>query len=1193
MAVRFVIGRAGSGKTQRCFDAIVEHLRRAPLGKPIFWLLPRQATFVAERRLTCESGLPGFVRARVLSFDQLIQHVLEESGGAAVPEVTPLGRHLIIGHLLRENRAKLRFFSQVARHASLAASLASMIDEIEHAGHDSDTLSGAVRALEKDGRSELPVDTSHLSDKLRDLHLIYSAYTAFLGQDRLDPRRRLQLALAAVAKSPSLRGASVYVDDFTEFTQDELRVLASIGKVAGEVEINFAMDPGSPVLAGGARGFAELPLFARAAGAETLGEMSLFHRLERLLDRVRKAMSEVGIEPQVERLRQSHRMGNDTLRILERHLFDARAPGHEADPTALRLVEAPDRRAEVEAAAAQIRSLLMEGFRLRDVAVLVRQLDGYDALISATFTEHGIAHFMDRRRTMAHHPLLQAVRAVAQLASGGWPHDAMMTLLKSGLSGLANDDVDGLENYVLEHQIRGDGWASPTPWQRMLRGRSEDQPDDETPDDAAVRRVDEARRSVVDALRPLVALIASAETRAVRELAGALFETIEKLGTPRVLAGWIEAARAESDHEAAAVHEQAWTEVVSLFQQMVELLGDKELPFDEFREVLEAGLESFDLAVAPPTVDQVLVGQADRTRAGPVRAMLLLGVHEGLFPHAAHDRSLLSDAERSELQRRGLETPPGGQRKLLDEALLAYSAMTRASERLYLSRPLSDDGGRLLPPSPFWRAVLRLFPRAEVRSVPRDRSQHPDLVVTPRHLLTSLMSWARRQAGAERSDNTPSSEAGPGGQLPWPGLYHWLSTYPPCGDALDNLRCRAWKALGYDNRAWLRADLATALYPKELQVRAWQLESFAACPFQHFARSVLRLTPRLEEIDDEPDISRAFHSILEQLVRNMLSRRRSWPQLDAAAAQALIDSYKAEVLHKLGLESSVESPRGHYIMERVRNALMEVVRAQRLAAERGAFVPVRAGIRFGGRAGVAPLRLPLGNGRELQLLGEIDRVDLLSSKTSALLLDYRVRAEHLDLGRAILGLSLRLVTQLLVLRSNAPQIVGPENAANMRPAGALSVRLHRSFGSVKHPEEAPPPESEDFALRVKPRGVFDAAILQDLDPEIQPGETSDVVAAHVKLDRGISAARSDAVSAEQLEALLDTIEAVIADIGRRILAGDISVSPYRIGRKSPCTSCDFRDVCRFDAELNGYRFLEVPDRSEALRRCVEGGKDAG
>src|SRR6266545_8187489 len=136
MSIRFVIGRAGTGKTQHCFRAIVEAMKQDPLGPPIYWILPKQATFSAERELTCNSGLKGFCRCRIVSFDQLARDVLEECRGGAVPEVTGLGRQMLLGFLLRKLQPKLKFFSGVAHQPGLAARLDATFTEFDRCGKD-------------------------------------------------------------------------------------------------------------------------------------------------------------------------------------------------------------------------------------------------------------------------------------------------------------------------------------------------------------------------------------------------------------------------------------------------------------------------------------------------------------------------------------------------------------------------------------------------------------------------------------------------------------------------------------------------------------------------------------------------------------------------------------------------------------------------------------------------------------------------------------------------------------------------------------------------------------------------------------------------------------------------------------------------------------------------------------------------
>src|SRR5688500_20197951 len=107
---------------------------------------------MTERALTCAAGLAGFVRARVVSFELLGEEVLAACGGAAVPEVTPLGRQLVLGHLLRKHQAELQFFAQSARHSGLAAKLDATLAEVEKCGRGSSCLAEVHGQLGPEGQ---------------------------------------------------------------------------------------------------------------------------------------------------------------------------------------------------------------------------------------------------------------------------------------------------------------------------------------------------------------------------------------------------------------------------------------------------------------------------------------------------------------------------------------------------------------------------------------------------------------------------------------------------------------------------------------------------------------------------------------------------------------------------------------------------------------------------------------------------------------------------------------------------------------------------------------------------------------------------------------------------------------------------------------------------------------------------------
>ena len=58
------------------------------------------------------------------------------------------------------------------------------------------------------------------------------------------------------------------------------------------------------------------------------------------------------------------------------------------------------------------------------------------------------------------------------------------------------------------------------------------------------------------------------------------------------------------------------------------------------------------------------------------------------------------------------------------------------------------------------------------------------------------------------------------------------------------MRFRAWKALCYSNDAKLSPEIAGKLFASPLHASVTRIESFATCPFKHFAQYGLKLPPR-------------------------------------------------------------------------------------------------------------------------------------------------------------------------------------------------------------------------------------------------------------------------------------------------------------------------------------------------------------
>ncbi len=1168
--VRLLIGRAGSGKTWRMRQGVLAALRDGPLGPPIFWITPRQATFVAERELTAASG--GYCRARVVSFDDLTRLILAEDGGHETPQVTELGRQMIIGHLLRQNESSLQFYSSVARHTGLARQLEATFDELERCGHGLEQLDALLNDLTDADPAD--VEGRALVNKVADLRLIYGAYIEHLGRERLDPHRRLMQVVETIEESRLLRGARLCVDDFFAFTSPQLRLLSAAARVCERIEIALTLDPDHPAIGDPHR----LP-----------DALDPFFRTAEAYRRVHFAMTEAKVEiaPPLKLAGSRRLAGSAALSRLERE-FDGSGPRGEASAAqvepgeAIQLLEAPDRRGEVEQAARCIRRLTASGVRWRQIVVLARNLDDYAPFIDSVFRSHNIAAFVDQRRTAEHHPLLELTRSALRLVRGDWPHESMMALLKTGMAALNAGESDELENYVLKHRIHGSRWADVRPWnwRRLAMLENDEAAVDPGPEHVGLRRIDAIRRRVIDALSPLVAALGPSACDgeadggpvrlAVHAFVAELYGLFERLGTRKTLTAWMRRAVADGDLEQRGEHEQVWVQLMDLLDQLLDVFPSESMTLDEFIDVLESGLERFDLALVPPSLDQVLIGQADRTRVpDDVRVTIVLGLSEGQFPSIGRENTILGDDDRRCMRQHQLDIEPDAQRRLLDEHFLGYLAFTRASEKLILTRAITDAKGRPTVPSTLWQRLVELWPAAA--PLPLDAASLPpaETIETLGQLVRCLMQWARRR-GADTG--LPTSQA----TGPWDQLYQWISGP---GRELPIVQT-AWPAMRYANLAELLPDIIRELFDKPLRATAERLETFVACPFQHFARHTLALRGREESTISSLDLSGIYHRILAALLRRSMREGIPLDQLDAQRAAAWVDELVKEIGGAVRGEVMLTDARNRYLLGRIKRNVEMVITTQVAAARRGTFRPAAIGAHFGEEDSDLPgLRVQTQSGKQVVLEGHIDRIDVTPDRGGLTVLDYRMGDRKLALADVYHGLSLGLLTSLLAAASGASRLLG----APSEPAGTFFVPLKRPLADEKHPDKAIRPDDPRFDLQDKPRGIFDGKYFSSLDAQIAPGVFSDVVQARINRDGSLgSLHNSQAAKTGDFQTILRFTASKLAEVAQRLMDGDIRVHPYRRGNVSPCSTCAFRTVCRFEPAINGYRFIEPVNAEDAL-----------
>jgi len=1133
MTVQFILGRSGTGKTAYCIQAIAEALLSGG-DHPLILLVPEQATYQAERAILADPRIAGYHRLYVLSFDRLLFLLLGKN--TARPALSQLGRQMLIQRLLRANRDRLRLLNLSAGWTGLARQVAAAVGELHTYAQGPEDIQQIVAALRSDQHHQ------RTARKFEELAQILTDYLQRIEGRFIDPDLQLLHACSAVGQARWLKGAEIWIDGFATFTPAELAVLIELLKTASKAYIALCLDP------------ARIDLAAPENPAPT----SLFYPTERtycqLLQRIRQAKLELA-EPI--RLTDPVRFRSAALTHIEAHLFEPTPPKRCADQ-AVRIVVAPTQRAEVQFVARQIQHLVRQNnYRYRDIAVIAPELDSYRHYICAYFEDYRIPFFIDKPKPLDEHPAAQLISSALCAVIGGFTDRDVFAYLKNDLVPVDRRDVDLLESYCQAFGIRGDDWLCSEPWRFAA-------PDDEEFDQ---KRIDQIRLEVVRPLRRLKEALypTAATTRelSAREFTQILFDFLDELQLHQSLSRWIQQAQQRRDFATAEAHQQFYSRLLAIFDEMVEVFADQTLSPEDYLAVLSSAFSQMNLALIPPTLDQVLVGSIERSRHPELKAVFLVGATQRNFPVPLPVQSLLTDEDRTAAQAAGIQLAPGTAERLAERQYLAYIAMTRASELLTITYPAIDSKSTALTPSQFVVELQNLF---------EDLHQQPAAAFeaatgwpySSLELLESLCSALGKDPPPQDPDRIAGSSV--------------LSAL--CRDPqLEPIGTFATSAINYDNKARLDRQLARQLFEQPLPCSATRLSTFAGCPYHYFARYVLELKPSRRFKLQPLDLGDFYHRILNGFLQQLNETGLDWSSVS--------DEQLLHYLHQQIEELQINDPfisnfvrrsrHNAFIITDAARTLEDFVRAIARMIRRGRFRPVQSEVGFGrvedARHNLGPIHLDLTDGYRLSLDGRIDRIDSaeLDGCKAIVVFDYKMRGTKFDWTKFYYGLDLQLPIYLLAVQKAAAQL-------SAIPVGAFYLPIIPSLEDT--PLTRLGQRLDAFAYKAS--GLFDGRVAKALDSEAS--QHSAFYNFYVTKDGAPygNYARSGALRPDDFSNVLAFTQRKIISLARRILSGTIDIHPYKLGSKGPCSRCYYKPLCRFDWQINQYNPLPSLGKSTIL-----------
>ncbi|HEY8188590.1 MAG TPA: PD-(D/E)XK nuclease family protein, partial [Pyrinomonadaceae bacterium] len=1038
----------------------------------------------------------GFVR-------HLISTAVDDSNGNYFPprlpidgDELPLKRSLISQVLLRlKAEGKLRAIASLANREGCINTITTLIGEIQRAGKTPSEFSEIVSSRAQDssldgiinhkiaeslsvsdpgqGRSRL---LHPQIDFDQDVALVYSTYADLLEENKLteddaDGLRAIQILrgdLAGHAHLPWLKDVRLLVlDGFFDFTPAQGEMLKLLIPQIPEVLVNLNKDNRNPEI------FTPFN--------DTISQLSSIADFD-----IRYSPSSLITPGALLPLRE--RLFNPSLanQQLTDDLSEEVAVNGASE---ILYFDCTDRETEIRAIAKEIKRLvLIEDYKLSDIALVVRERASYAETITRVMREESLPCSLDRRITVAAIPaaraalkLLGILDELARDESRILKMPPLADQIKSGYFRLPQEDLDALakdfekkfadllfegeavdaDRLERRRRVFGIGrWDADTlenviayvggelrltDWVDRCRKLIEQLPgaeatkellnidsaepvsdDDEAqmedaetlqPEDKQVEKKRRPQRDVHPAVIAWAMLVVSrfaARIQAVSreaeplELRAAIMKLLDQFQFSRQVRGPVRHTD-DDDLPSAILDLHALEGLRRAFLTAIKSIQLTQPPSTENKSLVSL-TSIIDEVRRCLNSQTVMLGSAERgglrvleatdVRGLRFRAVFVAGLVEGGFPLSASRDWIYPHEERERLKRYGLTLEDISPNSLLKEEHYFYQAACRATERLYLTRPLMLQGDTETVASYYIDELRRAI--APAKLVKRD-------VVRPDYdgmRLREASSAKEVAISLVRQEQHHLNNVAREGLRPHPQISRLLALARNdrlvSESALDRIaieRERSGDSFGpYDGQI-TDPDLLALIKKKfgpDFVHSASGLGTFGNCAYRFFAQRVLKLEPRGEAALDLQalDAGKLLHDILRRFFEHHRGER-----LDPVKRPELTKELLEIADEVFNLHEKVVPPLNKQVWKldrEIRKIILEQVLVYELELQEktaaAGVTPSRFELAFGGMKSAArdpdsteePLQLARSTlvGEEtIKISGQIDRVDIAQDKT--------------------------------------------------------------------------------------------------------------------------------------------------------------------------------------------------------------------
>lgn len=1111
MGLQIIYGRAGTGKSEYCYREIAKKIKEK---NKILIITPEQFSFTAEKKLMEAIDTQAVLNAEVVTFSRMAYRVINEIGGSTVTNLSKCGKAMLIYSILTQNKQNLKFLGKTDENVDMAE---TAITEFKKHGIRPEQLQ---EQIEKQ-------DDIYLKNKLQDMYTIYTNFENQISGKYIDETDLLTILAENIDKTDMFKDNIVYIDEFAGFTSQEYEIIKKLMQIAKQVVITICTD---------------------ALESKKNADTDIFYSNQITVNKILETAKKSEVRIEEIKLDETYRFKNSELKHLEKNLYENRYEKYEKEVKNIKLFLAKNQYSEIEEVAKQILKLVRdENLRYKDISIITKNIENYSSLARAIFEKYEIPIFIDENRDLNQNIIIQYVLAILEIFNKNWSYEAVFNYVKTGFSGIDEDDIFKLEKYCLKWGIKQNKWKK-----EFTYGKSEEK------DVAEIERLEQIRKDIVE---PLIQLKKKMdENKTAENISKQLYQFLLEQNINEKIARKINELKQLGKIDLANEYISSIQTIIEILDEIVLVFKDDKITLDKYAQILKVGFKNSSLTKIPGTQDQVIMGDVERSRSHKVKVIFIIGLNDGIFPSVHKDEGFLNDSDREILKENGIELAKGTIDKLYEDNFNIYKAFTTAEEKLYLLYSSSDMQGKALRPSMLITKIKKIYPELKEESDILERKSEILNKTTTYEELINNISKLKEQDNIEKI---------------WYYIYNYYKQDTEWQEKLQ----QSLRGLKYTNIPEnIEKENIDKLYGNTLTTSISKLERYRSCPFSYYLQYGLKIKPQEELKMQTLNTGTFIHEVIDEFFEYVKNGQKELEDITDEELSEIINKIIDEKLEQAKNYIFTSTAKYRALVARLKRIIKKALKYIIETIVQSRFTVLGTELEFGEKGKYKPIRLTLDDGKKVEIIGKIDRIDTAQGEDGKYLriIDYKSSVKNIDLNEVYAGLQIQLLTYLDAACREE----------DLMPAGILYFSmLEQIIKADRRMEQEEIEEKIRANFRMKGLILADVKVVKLHDKNLEKG-ASNLVPAYIDKEGNLSDKKTSGVTAEQFQDLQKYMYTVIKQISKEILGGNIDLKPFYKDKKTPCKYCDYKSICGFNMGgcENKYNYIDKKSKEEILSK---------